>query len=62
MKIAVIKNVLGAEVGAYAEDEFADACEWVCDGDAVVMFADGLPYETLKGAEFKKFYEKKGEL
>lgn len=55
-KIAVIKNVLGAEVGAYDREDWGEACAIIDDGDTVVLFADGEKFETLKGAEFVRLY------
>lgn len=55
-EIAVVKNCLGTEVGAYVREEFADACDVIEDGDAIVMFADGQKIETISGACFKRVY------
>ena len=55
-EIIVIKNSLGCDVGAYAREDFREACDVIQDGDAITFFADGEKVETISGALFKKIY------
>ena len=54
--IAVIKNVLGAEVGAYVREDWGEACAIIDDGDEIVIFDGDERQETLTGAEFVRLY------
>lgn len=55
--IAVIYNVLGAEVGAYTRDEWSEACAIVDDSDRVAIFERDEKIEILTGAEFARLYK-----
>ena len=55
--IAVIYNVLGAEVGAYTRDEWGEACAIVDDSDRVAIFERDEKIEILTGAEFARLYK-----
>ena len=56
MEIIVIKNSLGCDVGAYAREDFGDACDVIQDADAITFFADGEKIETISGKLFKEIY------
>lgn len=55
--IAVIYNVLGAEVGAFTREEWGDACAFIDDGDRITIFDRDEKIETLTGAEFIELYK-----
>ena len=55
--IAVIHNALGAEVGAYMQEEWGNACEIIDGGDRVTIFERDKKIETLTGAEFVRLYK-----
>lgn len=58
MKIAVIKNCLGAVIGAVEREKWGEYCDFIADEDTVSVFLSGQDgeIERYSGQEFKRFY------